>query len=61
VLTAYAADAAYKPDGAYIPRVFFVRDGTVLPVHNTAGNPQYKYYYSSEDQIVASMKAALGK
>ena len=53
------ADPAYRPDGSYIPRIFFVRDGAVLPLHNTAGNPQYKYYYSSEDQIIASMKAAL--
>jgi hypothetical protein len=57
----FSADPAYKPDGSYIPRIFFVRDGAVLSLHNEGGNPQYKFYYSSDDQIIASMKAALVK
>ena len=36
------AEAAFKPDGGYIPRIFFLKGNTVLPVTNEAGNPQYK-------------------
>jgi protein-disulfide reductase (glutathione) len=49
------AEEMYKPDGGYIPRIIMVdpASGEVMPVHNEQGNPQYKYYYASEDQILA--------
>ncbi len=56
-------DPMYKPDGGYVPRMFFVdaSSGKLLPIHNELGNPQYKYYYASEDQIIAAMKKAVAK
>ena len=49
------ADEMYKPDGGYIPRILMVdpASGELMPIHNEQGNPQYKYYYASEDQILA--------
>lgn len=57
------SDDLYKPDGGYIPRLLFIDPSTreLLPVYNVNGNPSYKYYYSSEDQIIAAMKAASNK
>jgi len=54
------AEEKFKPDGAYIPRILFLDPGSgdVMPITNEQGNPSYKYYYASEDQILASMTAA---
>ena len=46
----------FAPDGGYIPRVLFLSEGEVLKdVINVKGNEKYKYYYSSPDDIAASM------
>ena len=51
-------DAKFAPDGGYIPRIlFFSADGTPLP-GATSGNPQYKHFFSSPDQIVEAMAQA---
>jgi protein-disulfide reductase (glutathione) len=52
---------AFKPDGGYIPRIFFLApDGEVAPeIINAGGNPQYKYYYANEQQLLTSMQTAL--
>jgi protein-disulfide reductase (glutathione) len=57
------SDDKWKPDGGYIPRILFVspKDRSIMNVINEGGNPQYKYYYASADQITASMKAALAQ
>jgi protein-disulfide reductase (glutathione) len=55
-------DEAFKPDGGYIPRILFMHKGEVdATIINAGGNPKYKYYYSTVDQVLASMKAAKAK
>jgi len=48
----------YKPDGGYVPRLFFFdSEGELLrDVVNEHGNPEYKYYYYDELSIVTSME-----
>jgi len=50
-------DDKFKPDGSYIPRIFFLHpDGSLLSeVTNKDGNPKFKYYYYSTDSILDSM------
>ncbi len=53
----------YKPDGAYIPRTFFLAPDGRLDETITAGRPQYKYFYDEHNPagILAGMEAALAK
>jgi protein-disulfide reductase (glutathione) len=54
------SESAFKPDGGYIPRGFFLRNGEVDPSLSVPnGNPKYKYYYSSEAQVLQAFTAAL--
>eukprot|EP00164_Ancoracysta_twista_P002472 GFYU01003282.1.p2 GENE.GFYU01003282.1~~GFYU01003282.1.p2 ORF type:complete len:168 (+),score=63.13 GFYU01003282.1:32-505(+) len=51
----------FAPDGAYIPRIIFL-DSQGKAQHsiiNEGGNPSYKYFYSGEKDVVASMNKAL--
>ena len=50
--------AKFKPDGGYIPRIFFLQpDGSLLTdVINEKGNPKYKYFYHSTESVLASME-----
>ncbi len=47
------AGAEFSPDGGYIPRILFLdKAGKVQPgITNTKGNPKYKYYYATADQV----------
>jgi protein-disulfide reductase (glutathione) len=55
------ADDKYKPDGGYVPRIFFFSpEGENIPEYNS-GNAQYKYFYSSGSQFAGQMTKALGK
>ncbi|XP_068095176.1 thioredoxin domain-containing protein 12 [Hyperolius riggenbachi] len=56
-------DEAYSPDGGYIPRIVFMDpSGNVRPeIINAKGNPSYKYFYSTSEQVVESMKEAQEK
>eukprot|EP01134_Creolimax_fragrantissima_P007071 CFRG7071T1 len=49
----------YKPDGGYVPRLFFADStGVVKPdLKVIGGNPKYGYFYSSADAVVNSMKS----
>lgn len=51
----------FKPDGGYIPRIFFMDASGKLDtsVTNKQGNPKYKYFYSSEQQVLSGMDDAI--
>lgn len=53
----------YKPDGAYVPRSFFLSpDGTLDPeIH--AGRERYRFFYDEHNakHILSAMEAALRK
>ncbi|XP_037043016.1 thioredoxin domain-containing protein 12-like [Bradysia coprophila] len=52
---------AVRPDGGnYYPRIiFFDKFGNVLGDIINASQPKYKYYFSTEAQVVAAMKEAI--
>lgn len=56
-------DGRYAIDGAYIPRIFFLKSNgePLADLYNTGGNDKYKYYYPSTDAIVVAMKAAAAR
>ncbi|XP_063795612.1 thioredoxin domain-containing protein 12 [Pseudophryne corroboree] len=56
-------DDVYSPDGGYIPRIVYLDpSGNVHPeIINAKGNPSYKYFYSSAEQVVEGMKEAQEK
>ncbi|KAG8436906.1 hypothetical protein GDO86_007843 [Hymenochirus boettgeri] len=51
---------AYSPDGGYIPRILFLdANGKVHPeITNSKGNPSYKYFYNTAEQVIDGMKEA---
>jgi len=53
-------DASFAPDGGYIPRIIYVSpDGIPRPdIFNKNRPDQYKYFYSSAEEVVQGMKAA---
>jgi len=55
-------DAAWHVDGSYIPRIYFYdgEHGELLTeIECEGGNAKYKYFHSSEETIVKSMRKAL--
>ena len=55
-------DDQFKPDGGYIPRVLFLdyNDNKVMPEFKNKAHPdKYNYFYSSDDQLLESMKVVL--
>lgn len=57
---AQCAEAEFKPDGGYIPRILFLTpQGEVMSeVVHAGGNPKYKYYYAEPRSIVTAMADA---
>lgn len=53
----------YKPDGAYIPRTFFLDPSGKIDETINAGRAQYKYFYDEHDPqgILAAMERARAK
>lgn len=52
--------AEYSPDGGYIPRILYIKNGEVQKdVYNTGGSDKYKYFYSNADAVVAGMENAV--
>ncbi|XP_053325803.1 thioredoxin domain-containing protein 12 [Spea bombifrons] len=53
-------DEAFSPDGGYIPRILFLDpSGKVRPeIINSRGNPSYKYFYNTAEQVIEGMKEA---
>jgi protein-disulfide reductase (glutathione) len=51
----------YSPDGEYIPRVMFLDpDGNIDPqLQNPNRRDRYRYFYTPQDDLVASMREAL--
>ncbi len=45
-------DPKFAPDGNYIPRIYFIDPNGNLryDLLNQLGNPNYKYFYSSDTQ-----------
>jgi len=54
------SDSQFSPDGGYIPRILFVdAHGKVdNSIYNKRGSEKYKYYYSSPDELLESMREA---
>eukprot|EP00050_Salpingoeca_kvevrii_P010600 m.9328 g.9328 ORF g.9328 m.9328 type:complete len:175 (+) comp2964_c0_seq1:1657-2181(+) len=54
-------DPAFTPDGGYIPRILFLNSAGEVQddIINTSGNPKYKYYYTSGENVAAGMRNAL--
>ncbi len=48
-------------DGQYVPRIHFLdQEGNLLPdIYNEDGNPNYKFYYYTEESVVKAMQRAL--
>jgi len=55
------SDELFKPDGSYIPRILFLHpDGSLLKdIINKDGNPKFKYFYASSDDVLDSMEDVL--
>ncbi|XP_038307332.1 thioredoxin domain-containing protein 12-like [Canis lupus familiaris] len=53
-------DEDFSPDVGYVPRILFLDpSGMVHPeIINENGNPSYKYFYVSAEQVVQGMKEA---
>eukprot|EP01126_Amoeba_proteus_P024082 TRINITY_DN2420_c0_g2_i1.p1 TRINITY_DN2420_c0_g2~~TRINITY_DN2420_c0_g2_i1.p1 ORF type:complete len:108 (-),score=9.42 TRINITY_DN2420_c0_g2_i1:173-496(-) len=50
----------WQPDGAYVPRVFFITpEGEVD--YSIQSNSRFKYYFSSPWQLIEAMKRFLAK
>jgi len=54
-------DAAYAPDGGYIPRIIYSDvSGTVRPEFSNTRRPDsYKYFYSDVPSVIEGMERAL--
>jgi protein-disulfide reductase (glutathione) len=48
----------YAPDGGYIPRIMFydAQQNLINSPEAISGNPKYKHFFSSAEQIVEAMK-----
>ncbi|MCX8072666.1 MAG: thioredoxin family protein [Candidatus Binatia bacterium] len=53
----------YKPDGAYIPRTFFLSPSGELDLAIEAGRAQFKFFYDEHDagHVLKAMQAASEK
>lgn len=53
----------YKPDGAYIPRTFFLSPTGELDAEIHAGRAQYKFFYNEHDagHVLKAMQTAVEK
>jgi len=54
-------DEKFRPDGGYIPRIFFLHpEGRVLTdIINKEGSPKFKYFYADTESLIDSMDEVL--
>jgi protein-disulfide reductase (glutathione) len=50
-------------DGSYYPRILFMDGNEVVDtsLYNRGGNPEYKFFYPSADDLLEGMRLALAK
>jgi thiol-disulfide isomerase/thioredoxin len=55
--------AKYQPDGAYVPRTYFLSRDGVMDTEIHAPRPRFQYFYDEHEpgSLLAGMKAALAK
>ena len=53
-------DTSYAPDGGYIPRIVFVKNGEVVSELKNEDRPdKYSYFYTDPTGILKTMQKAL--
>lgn len=52
-------DEKFRPDGSYIPRIFFMKPNGDIIYGAQSGYPGYKYYFTDAKTVIQGMEYAL--